>query len=249
MNLILLDDDDFVSDNCARLTGRRLKHILEVHRPVVGETLTVGRIGGLIGQGRITAATAAAVELEVVLSVPPPAPLTVSLILALPRPKVIKRVLLAVASLGVKRLHLINGFRVEKSYWRSPALSPDCIREALTLGLEQARDTCLPEVFLRPLFKPFVEDELPALIKGTLALVAQPGAAESCPAAPAEPVTLVIGPEGGFIPYELEKLVAAGCRPVQVGARILRVETAVPFLLGRLTYPQNHRSVMIGASK
>jgi len=234
VNLILLNDDDFVSGNSVRLMGRRLKHILEVHQPAVGDALTVGRFGGLIGKGRITAATSVAVEMEVTLGEAPPAPLAVTLVLALPRPKVIKRVLLSVASLGVKRLYFINGFRVEKSYWQSPALSPAGIRDALVLGLEQARDTILPEVALRPLFKPFVEDELPTLIRDTLPLVAHPGTGDSCPHAVAQPVTLVIGPEGGLSPYELEKLVAAGCRPVQVGARILRVETAIPFILGRL---------------
>jgi len=235
VNLILLHDDDFVSGSSVRLTGRRRKHILEIHRPAVGDELAVGRLGGLIGKGRITATTSLAVEMEVALGKAPPAPLPVNLVLALPRPKVIKRVLLSVASLGVKRLYFINGFRVEKSYWQSPVLKPDGIREALVLGLEQARDTMLPEVCLRPLFKPFVEDELPALIRGTLALIAHPGVGAGCPHAVAQPVTLVIGPEGGFIPYELEKLAAAGCRPIQIGARILRVETAIPFILGRLS--------------
>jgi len=234
MNLILLNDDDFVSGNSVRLKGRRLKHILEVHQPAVGDALTVGRLGGLIGKGRITKATAVAVEMDVELSEAPPAPLAVNLVLALPRPKVIKRVLLSAASLGVKHLYFINGFRVEKSYWQSPVLSPAGIREALVLGLEQARDTILPEVILHPLFKPFVEDELPTLIRGTLPLAAHPGAGDNCPHAVAQPVTLAIGPEGGFIPYELEKLVAVGFRPVQIGARILRVETAIPFILGRL---------------
>lgn len=236
MNLILLHDDDFVSGSSVRLMGRRLQHIREVHQPAVGDTLAVGRLGGRVGKGRITAVTSVAVEMEVTLSDAPPAPLAVNLVLALPRPKVIRRVLLSIASLGVKRLYIINGFRVEKSYWQSPALSRESIRETLVLGLEQARDTILPEVVLRPLFKPFVEDELPALIRGTLPLIAHPGAGDSCPHAVAQPVTLVIGPEGGFIPYELEKLVAAGCRPVQVGARILRVETAIPFILGRICH-------------
>ena len=236
VNLILLDDDDFVSGNSVRLMGRRLKHILEVHQPAVSDALTVGRLGGLIGKGRVTAATSVAVEMEIALGEAPPPPLAINLVLALPRPKVIKRVLLAVASLGVKRLDFINGFRVEKSYWQSPVLSPAGIRDALVLGLEQARDTILSEVGLHPLFKPFVEDELPALIRGTLALVAQPGIREYCPPVVAQPVTLVIGPEGGFIPYELEKLTATGCRPIQVGARILRVETVIPYILGRLCH-------------
>ena len=103
MNLILLDDDDFVSGASVRLMGRRLKHIREVHQPAVGDELTVGRLGGLIGKGRITKATSVAVEMEVALRAAPPAPLAVNLVLALPRPKVIKRVLLSAAKSGCVR--------------------------------------------------------------------------------------------------------------------------------------------------
>jgi 16S rRNA (uracil1498-N3)-methyltransferase len=102
------------------------------------------------------------------------------------------------------------------------------------LGLEQARDTVLPSVTLRRQFKPFVEDELPELLRNTVALVAHPAAAEPFPRNTSKAATLIIGPEGGFIPYEIEKLQAAGCALVSLGERILNVETAVPALLSRL---------------
>jgi RsmE family RNA methyltransferase len=140
--------------------------------------------------------------MEIRLERQPPAALPLTLILALPRPKVLRRVLRSVSSLGVKRIILLNCFRVEKSFWQSPFLDAEAMKEQLFLGLEQARDTVLPEVLLRTLFKPFVEDEAPALIKGTLPLVAHPHATAPCPRHLKRAVTLAIGPEGGLIPYD-----------------------------------------------
>ena len=172
--------------------------------------------------------------MDVSLIHPPPSPLPLTLILALPRPKVLRRILLSVTAMGVKRIFLLNSFRVEKSFWQSPVLEPESIQRQLVLGLEQSRDTILPEIFLRPFFRPFAEDEAPALIKDTLPLVAHPTAEEPCPRDVLQPVTLAIGPEGGFIPYEVEKLISCGFHAVHLGERILNIEAAVPALISRL---------------
>ncbi|MDP2157438.1 MAG: 16S rRNA (uracil(1498)-N(3))-methyltransferase [Nitrospirota bacterium] len=234
MNLILLSEDDFTGQNCVQLQGRRLKHVIEVHKASVGDSLTVGLRNGPLGKGTITSLTPDAVTLELQLDQEPPAPLPVTLILALPRPKVLKRVLIAATSMGVKKIFLVNAFRVEKSFWNSPRLGKERINEFLALGLEQAKDTIMPEVLLRPLFKPFVEDELPEVMQDTLALVAHPEAKEACPRDTKKHVTLAIGPEGGFIAYEIEKLESLGFRPVTLGQRPLRIETVVPALLSKL---------------
>ncbi len=234
MNLILLLQDDFIDNTIVRLQGRRLKHVLEVHRATVGDELRVGVLNGRIGFGKVTLLGQTVLEMEVRLARSPPPALPLTLILALPRPKVLRRVLRSVSSLGVKKIVLLNCVRVEKSFWQSPFLNPAAVNEQLMLGLEQARDTVLPEVLLRPLFKPFLEDEAPALVKATLPLVAHPCSTAPCPREVNGAVTLAIGPEGGFIPYEMEKLIACGFTPVQLGERILSVETAVPALLARL---------------
>lgn len=235
MNLILLFEDDFVMDRQrVSLRGRRHEHVLNVHRASVGDRLCVGLLNGKIGTGMITRLNNDAVEMDIVLDRDPPPPLDVTLILALPRPIVLKRILLSASSMGVKRIFLIHSRRVEKSYWNSPILDEERIKEQLILGLEQARDTIMPEVWFRQKFKPFVEDELPDMIKGTLPLVAHPGTSEPCPSQVNRPVSLAIGPEGGFIPYEVEMLEGTGFRSVNIGERILRVETAVPVLLSKL---------------
>lgn len=234
MNLLLLEDGDFIAADRVLLQGRRLKHLQEVHRATVGDSLRVGRLGGLMGQGQLLRLDSDAAELQISLEQSAPAKLPLTLLLALPRPKMLKRVLQTVASMGVPRLILLNSYRVEKSFWQTPFLQPEAIREQLILGLEQARDTVLPEVIIEKRFKPFVEDQLPQLAAGSLGLVGHPGPYPACPRTVEGQVTLAIGPEGGWIPYEVEKLAAAGLQPVQLGERILRVETAVSALLARL---------------
>lgn len=234
MNLLLLDAVDFIADDRVLLRDRRLTHLQQVHRAEAGEQLRVGRVGGNMGSGQLLRLDAHEAELQVSFDQPPPAKLPVTLLLALPRPKMLRRVLQTVAAMGVPRLVLLNSYRVEKSFWQTPFLEPAAIHEQLILGLEQARDTVLPEVIIEKRFKPFVEDRLPQLAADTLGLVGHPGDFPHCPRAVTQPVTLAIGPEGGWIPYEVDKLAAAGLRPVQLGERILRVETAVSALLARL---------------
>lgn len=237
MNLILLFEDDFIAPGIVRLSDRRYSHIHAVHKPAVGEELKVGLLNGLTGSARVLKLDDQSIELETRLEQQPPPALPLTLIMALPRPKMLKRTLQTIATMGVKKLCLINSYRVDKSYWSTPLLSDEALREQLLLGLEQAGDTTLPQVTLHKRFKPFVEDELPMIAANTRALVAHPYEASACPPAAQEPTTLAIGPEGGFIRYEVEKLQQAGLAPIHVGQRILRVETAVPVLLARLFPP------------
>ena len=234
MNLILLFDDDFVAPDRVVLRGRRVEHVRSVHRAEVGKELTVGVAEGRMGRGVVLRMDGDALELQLDLDRDPPPPLPVTLVLALPRPKVLNRVIAGAASLGVKRIFLINAWRVEKSYWSTPRLAPDNLRLQAILGLEQARDTRLPSIETRRLFRPFVENELPSIANGTRALVAHPNASDECPRNIDEPVTLAIGPEGGFIDAEIASLQRVGFETVSLGPRVLRVETAVAALLARL---------------
>jgi RsmE family RNA methyltransferase len=232
---VLLEADE-IAGGMAILRGRRAKHIHTVHRAQPGDSLQVGVVQGRMGLGLVRTAAADEVVLELTLSDDPPVAPGIDLIVALPRPKVARRVLSMAASLGVKRLVFLNALRVERSYFDSPLLEPEAVREELLLGLEQGCDTLLPEVLIRDRFKPFVEDELESLWPrpGTR-LMAHPTARQSVHALTVTSrCVIAIGPEGGWIPFELRLLEAHGFETISLGPRILRVETAIPFVFGQV---------------
>ncbi|MCA9512781.1 MAG: 16S rRNA (uracil(1498)-N(3))-methyltransferase [Myxococcota bacterium] len=234
MNLLLLDDDDFVDARTARVTGRRCRHVRRILRKQPGDVLAAGRIGGALGTATILALDREALVVEVALDTAPPPPLAATLVLALPRPPVMQRVLAAATSLGVARIVLLHTRRVERTYWEASAMAEENLREQLLLGLEQARDTRLPELWLRPRFRDFVDGELGALVAGGGGVLAHPQGAAPCPARLATPCVVAVGPEGGFLDDEVERLARAGLSAVSLGPRALRVETAVAVLLSRL---------------
>ena len=73
-------------------------------------------------------------------------PTRVDLLLAVPRPKVLRRMWAPLASMGVDRVYLTNAARVERYYFDSKALEPDAVEDELLRGLEQSGDVYMPGV-------------------------------------------------------------------------------------------------------
>ncbi|MAS41094.1 MAG: 16S rRNA (uracil(1498)-N(3))-methyltransferase [Porticoccaceae bacterium] len=234
MNLLLFQPEDFVDSQLARVHGRRLSHLREILQPEPGDVLRAGLLDGPLGTATLLHLDTERAEFSVHLDSSPPPPSPVTLLLALPRPKVLRRALRAATLLGVKEIHLIHSWRVDKSYWQTPLLAPERLREELLLALELARDTLLPRVFSHRRFKPLVEDELDAIAGTRRRLIAHPGAGGAMDAARGQPLILALGPEGGFIPYEVESFRQRGFTPVSLGDRILSVEVALTAALGVL---------------
>lgn len=236
MNLILFEKHELNADQLL-LTGKRAEHIRTILGLVPGDTLRVGMVNGKIGQGKIISINATAVEIKVFLDRNPlPVP-NVELILALPRPIMLQRILKQATVLGVHRFHLIRSAKVEKSFFHSPALQPEKIKARLLEGLSQAVDTCLPEVLIHHRFKPFVQDIAPKL-EGQ-GIIAHPGIAARLPDifpefGEKEKILLAIGPEGGWNDFELNCFYEQGFSGFSMGNRILHVDTAVVALLAQL---------------
>ena len=233
MNIILLRQEDWIDQDHVLLSDHRLLHIREHLKAAVGASVRVGRLGGDQGQGLIERIDAEAVRMRVQLTISPPARHRYDLVLALPRPKMLRRILRTAAEFGVKNLHLIHSVRVEKSYWQSPLLRPEKLEEALHAGLERSRDTLAPSVHFHKRFRPFVEDQLPALCAGRPCWIADMAGSRSLADAPAVPAVVMIGPEGGFVPFELDLAESCIAQRVHLGGRILSVDTALTAVLAQ----------------
>ncbi|HEY7773203.1 MAG TPA: 16S rRNA (uracil(1498)-N(3))-methyltransferase [Marinagarivorans sp.] len=234
MNLLLLHENDKNHNGHITLQDYRAEHIIKILQLPVGHRLTVGQINGDIGTAIIHAISDNTVTLrDISTTLAPPPQLDVELILALPRPRMLQRSLQTIATMGVKKLHLVHTMRVEKSFWQTPLLKPEAIREQLVLGLEQAKATQIPHIVLHTKWRNFIAEQLP-LMADKQKIVAHPGDYPAAGTLPPKATVLAIGPEGGFTQHEVDELLSHAFKPVQLGGRILRVETAVPVLLAKL---------------
>jgi len=236
MNLLLLEPGEVQADGTCTLQGRRALHLREVLGVTRERKLRIGLRDGALGQGLVLGDDGEVVRLSCAFEAAAPARSEDALLLAVPRPKVLLRVLEHSAALGFSRIILFRSWRVEKSCLQSRAMQPEVQQEHLRLGLEQGMRTHLPEVRFFPLFRPFVEDHLDSLHLPALRCVGDP---EGLPAAALgiakmAPLALCLGPEGGLIQYELDQLAARGFRLLSLGPHPLRTETALAALWGQL---------------
>ena len=235
MNLILLHSNEVDGGGSARLTDERARHLIDVLRVVPGQQVRVGIVDGGMGMGTVTSIGERWVELrcDIAPGVPPRPP--IDLLLALPRPKVMRRLWAQLAAVGVGRIILTNAERVERNYFDTHVLSAACYEPLLVEGLQQARDTRMPLVSTHRQFRVLVEDQLDGLSNAGVRLVAHPGEGPPLTAVvrthAGERVLLAIGPEGGWNDFELGLLRAHGFEGVGLGPRTLRSDTACIALL------------------
>lgn len=233
MNIILLDPRQTESELWSITSKRQLEHLKIYVDVEVGDTLKVGIKAGKRFLTEVVEVSEQAIRVKALHEEMIPKKLPVTLILAMPRPKVLRRIIQDSVTLGVEKIILLHSYRVDKSYWQTPFLQQ--LDHFIELGLEQAGDTIAPEIEIFKRFKPFVEDILPNLISTELpCYVAHPYVESNMPYAIDHGCTIVIGPEGGFIPYEIDLLIKNGCQARSLGNRIIRTETVIPYVLGRL---------------
>jgi RsmE family RNA methyltransferase len=241
MNLILLFPEDFVAEAVVRLTDYRATHIREIHRAPVGKNLRVGLAGGGIGEGKVLRIDDHSVELEVKVPEGRPETPRISLVLALPRPQTLKKVLEGVGAMGVRNLTLINTERVQKSFFSSKLLKDDAWMHHLRLGMEQGSNTYLTEVTVRPSFSEFFKEAWDAIPKKEIKLMTHPTTERTLwdtdiakPHPRGRQILCAVGPEGGWLEGEVKQFEANGFEIISLGNTIHRVENAVMAMLAQI---------------
>lgn len=243
MNLLLVEHGEVGPDALVALADRRAEHLRRIIGVTVGQSVRAGIVGGAVGTAEVTADDGATMTLRLALTAPASVPLPIELVLAIPRPKVLTRVIETAAAFGVARIDLTNAWRVDKSYLASPRLADAALAYALRFGAEQGATTHIPPLAIHDRFMAFVDGRWPAASAGTPAtrLLAHPGAPPIEQATLTWPLAIAIGPEGGWIQREIDTFVERGFTPVSIGGPILRVEAALSATLGQLLVLQRLR--------
>lgn len=243
MNLIIVTERDIIDSSHIRLNDNRAEHIRSILKSAPGDQVEIGLLNG----GTCTAEIEKVDKTEIILTFQgfnKPARLSetdLDIICALPRPQTLKKILRTAAMMNVRSLHLIRANRVEKSYYHSPLLEQSNYNRFLLEGLAQGRNTRMPAVRIHERFKPFFEDTLPELEKSrqlpALKLLPDQDTNSTLPEiynSPQKNIIVAIGPEGGWVPFEIELITGLGFIPFSLGNWTLRVENALTAVIAQI---------------
>lgn len=247
MNRILIKRNELTDNDTVILSDYRAEHIITVLKPQIGDKLRIGVLNGSPGTGivsHIQSTAKSSVTLKCTLNEAPLPVSKISLMLALPRPKILKRLIPQIIALGIDELLLTNAAKVEKNYFATHWLKTQNLEKLIINGLEQSGDTRIPNISIIKKLKPFIEDELSNRFRKHNRLIAHPypvkpdtgNSASDIPDSTKQTL-IAIGPEGGWDNYELKLFQNAGFTPFSMGSRILRSDTATIATLAILNSP------------
>ncbi len=206
--------------------GERAKHLVKVLQVKVGDTVKCALVGKETVASEVLSADKENVVIcaEALLRADSSSPReSCVLVLAMPRPIVLRRCIESAATLGFSSILITNSWRVQKSYFSSKRLNEEALNEMVYVGCEQGGHSHLPSV---KVFTTFVGCR-DYLAKHRIAgLVLHPHA---CANATWElpHSAMAVGPEGGFIDEELDTFIELGFSMAKMQLPILRVEQAV----------------------
>lgn len=216
------------------LTGDEARHAVTVARVRVGERVSVGDGRGRVVSGAVSTAEPRRLEVVVdeVRDEAEPSP-RLTLVQALAKGDRDELAVQAATELGVDRIVPWSATR-SVSRWEGPRAEKGrarwaaIVREAVKQSIRSRIPAVEPVASTR---------ELPARLQGERMLLLVPGAETPLGGIrhDGRDLALVVGPEGGMDPAEIERLVEAGAEPVRLGESVLRTSTAGPAAIAVLS--------------
>ncbi len=215
--------------------GAEARHAVSVMRLRIGEPLYLGDGAGTRVLATVTAADPRRLEARVTEVASAPAyPHEFVLVQALAKGDRDEQAIEMATELGVDR---IVPWQAERSVsqWRGDKVARGRAKweSVVTAATKQSRRWWAPSV--APLAS--TDEVCRVLASAALGLVLHEDATEglgSHPLPDSGPIVLVVGPEGGISPAEIERFVASGAYAVRLGAEVLRTSSAGPAALAVL---------------
>lgn len=219
MITVLLSPEELEADE-TWVEGDRYRHLFRARRLAVG-----ARLRAVDGEGRARWAEVAEVDRrQGLLTLGEEAPSLeparrVELVVAALRKERASWLVEKATEVGVRAVRFVNTERTPREFGDG---SFDRFRRVAEAALEQCQRSRLPEITgMHPW------EGLEELLSGTPRRLFLDGAGEPAVGLAGErPLVLLVGPEGGFTGSERDELLERGCRPISLGSRTLRVETA-----------------------
>jgi len=231
----------------AVIRGNRAAYVNAWHDLKENIQIRASLFGGNRGTARVIGVNDNEIKLEVEFNIAPLERKPIDLFVAISRPQTVKKVLHIASALGVNSLTFFRCAHVQRSYLDSKVLKDENIKEELIKGLEQAYDSIPPAVQVVSSFKE-LSDQILALYQGANINDGICRIVASCELGlpnlkqalhkrvPPSRYLLVVGPELGLTEEELTAFKLLGFLPITLDERILRVEIALNYLLGVITF-------------
>lgn len=227
MNLIILENSEFIADGIYHLKDRKKDHLIQILQAQVGDRFQAGILGFALGWIYIKSIEKdyISVEFEKIQETPLPYP-QISLFSAFQRPQTTKKILQLSACLGFSRIHFFPFDKSMRSYQTSSLWKDRAWEAEFLLGLEQGKRIHPPKLHLNFEFREKLSFSFP---KTTFLLDLEGKFLPEYEEQLNPEVGFILGPESGLTPKDREFFLDKGCLPLCLSRNVLRSEFALAF--------------------
>ncbi len=233
MNFLLFNENEVSADkSCAIISHDRLEDLKKRFIFKENQEINIGVVGGNRGKGILKKISDDSAMFDIDLSILPMKKKDIELVVSICRPQTNKKIIHIATSLGIKDVSFVRGENIPKSYIQSTSLSQENIKKECLLAMEQTGDTIFPNIEIySSIYKYFNTKEF----SRKCCVVADTQNLSEIEFRDFRDVDCIaIGPESGWTDKEVKYFHEKLFRSVSLGERILRVEIATTYLLGKI---------------